>query len=586
MSKLLSQIKGHGSKQMGRIMILDSAQIEDETPDSNEFLTALQGESRALKEEEVVRGVVVEIRGKDVIIDIGYKGSGTVNIDEFNNPDGSVGVAQGDVVEVLLEHLEDANGNVRISRERAEKMKIWDEVEKAFRANLTVHGVVLEKVKGGLAVDIGIRAFLPGSQVDTKPVRNLDPFLGKSFDMKVIKVNRRRGNIVLSRKLFLETVNASLKEETLAGLEEGKLVEGTVKNITEYGAFVDLGGVDGLLHITDMSWGRLNHPSEMFQVGDKVEVAILKYDKETARVSLGYKQKFPDPWLTVEERFPLQATVKGKVVSITDYGAFVELEPGVEGLVHVSEMSWTKKVKSAKGMVNLGDQVEAIILQVDPENRRISLGMKQITPNPWLAIAEKYTPGMIVTGIVRNVTEYGAFIELEEGIDGLIHVSDFSWTKKIKHPGEVCKKGDEITAKVLNLDPLAQRMSLSVKHMGPNVWETFFETHHVGDMVNGHIARLTDFGAFVDLGEGIEGLVHISEISKNRVEDITKEFQPGQDLAMKIVKLDPVERRIGLSVKQLLLDQERGDYDAAKTNAPSFKKATLADAFNKAERED
>ncbi|MFN8010721.1 MAG: 30S ribosomal protein S1 [Holophagaceae bacterium] len=567
-------------------MVLDSAQLEDETPDSNEFLAALQGESRALKEEEVVRGVVVEIRGKDVIIDIGYKGSGTVNLDEFNNPDGSVGVAVGDVVEVLLEHLEDANGNVRISRERAEKMKIWDEVEKAFRANLTVHGVVLEKVKGGLAVDIGIRAFLPGSQVDTKPVRNLDPYLGKSFDMKVIKVNRRRGNIVLSRKLFLETVNASLKEETLAGLEEGKLVEGTVKNITEYGAFVDLGGVDGLLHITDMSWGRLNHPSEMFQVGDKVEVAILKYDKETARVSLGYKQKFPDPWLTVEERYPIQAGVKGKVVSITDYGAFVELEPGVEGLVHVSEMSWSKKVKSAKGMVNLGDQVEAVILQVDPENRRISLGMKQITPNPWLAIAEKYTPGMVVTGVVRNVTEYGAFVELEEGIDGLIHVSDFSWTKKIKHPSEMCKKGDEVTAKVLSLDPLAQRMSLSVKHMGPNVWETFFENHHVGDTVNGKIARLTDFGAFVDLGEGIEGLVHISEISKNRVEDITKEFQPGQDLAMKIVKLDPVERRIGLSVKQLLLDQERGEVEAVKSNAPAFKKATLADAFEKAERED
>ena len=585
MSKLLSQIKGHGSKQMGRIMILDSAQIEDETPDSNEFLTALQGESRALKEEEVVRGVVVEIRGKDVIIDIGYKGSGTVNIDEFNNPDGSVGVAQGDVVEVLLEHLEDANGNVRISRERAEKMKIWDEVEKAFRANLTVHGVVLEKVKGGLAVDIGIRAFLPGSQVDTKPVRNLDPFLGKSFDMKVIKVNRRRGNIVLSRKLFLETVNASLKEETLAGLEEGKLVEGTVKNITEYGAFVDLGGVDGLLHITDMSWGRLNHPSEMFQVGDKVEVAVLKYDKDTERVSLGYKQKFPDPWLSVEERYPIQATVKGKVVSITDYGAFVELEPGIEGLVHVSEMSWTKKVKSAKGMVNLGDQVEAIILQVDSENRRISLGMKQITPNPWMAIAEKYQPGMIVTGTVRNITEFGAFIKLEEGIDGLIHVSDFSWTKKIKHPGEIVKKGDEVTAKVLNLDPLAQRMSLGVKQMEPNVWEIFFENHNVGTVITGKIARLTDFGAFVDLGDGIEGLVHVSELSRKRVEDIQKEFAAGQELTMKIVKLDPTERRIGLSVKQLEQDQERGDLDAAKARQPEFKKATLADAFNKAERE-
>ena len=586
MSKLSSLIKGKATKQMGGITVLDASLIGDESPDSLEFIAGLQGETRALREEQVVRGVVVEIRGKDVIVDIGYKGSGTVNIDEFNNPDGTQGVQVGEVVEVLVEHLEDSNGNVRLSRDRAEKMKIWDEVEKAFKANLTVHGVVLEKVKGGLAVDIGIRAFLPGSQVDTKPVRNLDPFLGKSFDMKVIKVNRRRGNIVLSRKLFLETINASLKEETLAGLEEGKLVEGQVKNITEYGAFIDLGGVDGLLHITDMSWGRLNHPSEMFQVGDKVEVAILKYDKDTERVSLGYKQKFADPWLTVEERFPVQATVKGKVVSITDYGAFVELEPGVEGLVHVSEMSWTKKVKSAKGMVNLGDQVEAIILAVDTENRRISLGMKQITPNPWMAVAEKYVPGQIVTGTVRNITEFGAFVELEEGIDGLIHVSDFSWTKKIKHPGEIVKKGDLVTAKVLNLDPLQQRMSLGVKHMEPNVWEIFFEQHHVGAVITGKIARITDFGAFVDLGDGIEGLVHVSEIARKRVEDIQKEFAVGQELQMKIVKLDPTEHRIGLSVKQHEMDVEKGDYDEAKAKMEPFKKATLADAFANAKREE
>jgi small subunit ribosomal protein S1 len=585
MSQLSTLIKGHGAKQVGRIKVLDATMFEDDNAEAQEFLAALQGETRALREEEVVKGHVVEIRGKDVIIDIGYKGSGTINIDEFNNPDGTVGVAVGDIVEVLLEHLEDVNGNVRISRERAEKMKIWDEVEKAFRSNMTVHGVVLEKVKGGLAVDIGIRAFLPGSQVDVKPVRNLDPYLGKSFDMKVIKVNRRRGNIVLSRKLYLETINANLKEETLAGLEEGKLVEGTVKNITEYGAFIDLGGVDGLLHITDMSWGRLNHPSEMFQVGDKVEVAILKYDRETERVSLGYKQKFADPWLTVEDRFPVNANVKGKVVSITDYGAFVELEPGVEGLVHVSEMSWTKKVKSAKGMVNLGDMVEAVILQVDPDNRRISLGMKQVTPNPWMEVAEKYVPGQIVTGTVRNITEFGAFVELEEGIDGLIHVSDFSWTRKIKHPGEVVKKGDSVTAKVLSLDPLNQRMSLGVKQMEPNVWEIFFENHHVGDTITGKIARLTDFGAFVDLGDGIEGLVHVSELARRRVEDIQKEFSAGQDLTMKIVKLDPTEHRIGLSVKQYEQDQERGEIEIAKNLHP-FKKATLADAFSKAERED
>lgn len=586
MSKLLNIIKGQSAKQLGRIKILDAGLLDESSTEGQEFLDAIQGETRALRQEEVVRGVVVEIRGKDVIVDIGYKGSGTINIDEFNNPDGTVGVAVGDVVEVLVEHLEDAHGNVRLSRERAEKMKIWDEVEKAFRANLTVHGVVLEKVKGGLAVDIGIRAFLPGSQVDSKPVRNLDPFIGKSFDMKVIKVNRRRGNIVLSRKLYLETISASMKEETLAGLEEGKLVEGIVKNITEYGAFIDLGGVDGLLHITDMSWGRLNHPSEMFQVGDKVEVAILKYDKDTERVSLGYKQKFPDPWLSVEERFPVQHTVKGKVVSITDYGAFVELEPGIEGLVHVSEMSWTKKVKSAKGMVNLGDMVEAVILAVDVDSRRISLGMKQVTPNPWMEVAAKFQPGQIVTGVVRNITEFGAFVELEDGVDGLIHISDFSWTKKIKHPGELVKKGDEVTAKVLNIDPVAQRMSLGVKQLEPNVWEIFFESHRVGDTMTGKIARLTDFGAFVDLGEGIEGLVHVSELARRRVEEIQKEFHVGQELTMKIVKLDPTEHRIGLSVKQYEMDLEKGEMDEAKAKMEPFKRATLADAFAQAKRED
>ena len=586
MSKLNNLIKGMASKQVGRIKVLDASLVDDDSPESQEFLTALQGETRALKEDEVVKGVVVEIRGKDVIVDIGYKGSGTINLDEFQSQDSAAGIQVGDVVEVLVEHLEDARGNVRLSRDRAEKMKIWDEVEKAFRANLTVHGVVLEKVKGGLAVDIGIRAFLPGSQVDSKPVRNLDPYLGKSFDMKVIKVNRRRGNIVLSRKLFMETINATLKEETLSGLEEGKLVEGQVKNITEYGAFIDLGGVDGLLHITDMSWGRLNHPAEMFHVGDKIEVAVLKYDRDSERVSLGYKQKFPDPWLTVEERFPLNSMVKGKVVSITDYGAFVELEPGVEGLVHVSEMSWTKKVKSAKGMVNMGDVVEAQILQIDTENRRISLGMKQVTPNPWMSVTEKYQPGQIVTGTVRNITEFGAFIELEEGIDGLIHVSDFSWTKKIKHPSEIIKKGDTLTAKVLNLDPLSQRMSLGVKQMEPNVWEIFFEKHQVGDPIVGKVARLTDFGAFVDLGDGIEGLVHVSELSRKRIEDVNKEFTIGQELTMKIVKLDPSEHRIGLSVKQLELDQEQSDVDAAKAAGQPFQKATLADAFARAEREE
>lgn len=580
MSKLLNQIKGQAPKKLGSLTVLDGSLLEDQSSEGSEFLSALSGETRGLREDQLVTGHVVDIRGKDVIIDIGYKGTGTINLDEFNNPDGTSTLAVGDVVEVLLEHLEDSKGHVRISKERASKMKVWDEVEKAFKENMTVTGTVVEKVKGGLSVDIGIRAFLPGSQVDSKPVRNLDPYIGKQFDMKVIKVNRKRGNIVLSRKVFMETINATLKGETLLALEEGKLVEGIVKNITEYGAFVDLGGIDGLLHVTDMSWGRLNNPGELFQIGDKVEVAILKYDKETERVSLGYKQKFPDPWITVQERYQVNVNVKGKIVSITDYGAFIELEPGIEGLVHVSEMSWTKKIKSAKGMVNLGDQVEAVILGIDFENRRISLGMKQITANPWIALAEKYKPGMAVTGTVRNITEFGAFLELEEGVDGLIHVSDFSWTKKIKHAGEIVKKGDVINAQVLSLDPEAQRLSLGVKQLEPNVWDIFFNAHNVGDVLTGKIVRLTDFGAFIDLGSGIEGLVHISELSETPVTDINTQFAADQELTMKIVKLDSEEHRIGLSVKQLdTAVVPPMEDENEKLRLEPFKKPTLGEVF-------
>ena len=534
----------------------------------------------------IITGVVIDIDNEWVTVHAGLKSEGVIPRSQFLDDNGEFHLEIGDEVYVALEAIEDGNGETRLSREKARRAETWKSLESSFENSEVVRGAINGKVKGGFTVDIqGIRAFLPGSLVDVRPVRDTAHLEGQTLDFKVIKLDQKRNNIVVSRRAVLEQANSAEREQLLSNLQEGATLKGVVKNLTDYGAFVDLGGVDGLLHITDMSWGRLNHPSEMFQVGDKVEVAILKYDKDTERVSLGYKQKFPDPWLSVEERYPIQATVKGKVVSITDYGAFVELEPGIEGLVHVSEMSWTKKVKSAKGMVNLGDQVEALILQVDSENRRISLGMKQITPNPWMAIAEKYQPGMIVTGTVRNITEFGAFVELEEGIDGLIHVSDFSWTKKIKHPGEIVKKGDSVTAKVLNLDPLAQRMSLGVKQMEPNVWEIFFENHNVGAVITGKIARLTDFGAFVDLGDGIEGLVHVSELSRKRVEDIQKEFTAGQELTMKIVKLDPTERRIGLSVKQLEQDTERGDFEAAKARQPEFKKATLADAFNRAERE-
>ena len=561
------------------------------TPKAGSFAALFEAsvaKADSLKEGEIVSGTIIALGKDNVVVDIGYKSEGVIPMYEFIGPGGEAQVKVGEVVDVLVESKESDVGLVLLSKEKADRLKVWDEISAARDRDELIQGTITARVKGGLSVTIrgGVKAFLPGSQVDLRPVRNLDKLLGQTFDFKVIKFHKQRGNIVVSRRVLLEKERDELKARTLQNLEEGMVVTGVIKNITEYGAFVDLGGIDGLLHITDMSWGRVAHPSEVFQVGDEVTVKVLKYNAETERVSLGLKQTIDDPWNTAAERYPVEMKVSGKVVSITDYGAFVELEPGVEGLVHVSEMSWTKKVKSAKGMVNLGDQVEAIILAVDPENRRISLGMKQITPNPWMAVAEKYQIGEIVTGIVRNVTEFGAFVELEEGIDGLVHISDFSWTKKVKHPGELYKKGDEITAKVLNVDPLAQRMSLGIKQMEPNVWELFFSGHRVGDSIAGKIARITDFGAFVDLGDGIEGLVHVSELSRKRVEDIQKEFSMGQDLTMKIVKLDPTEHRIGLSVKQYEMDLEKGDMEDAKAKGEPFKKATLADAFARAEREE
>jgi small subunit ribosomal protein S1 len=507
----------------------------------------------------VVPGTVLKITDKEVLVDIGYKSEGVVPLHEFRDASGAVRIQPGDQIEVLLEQMEDENGYVLASRDKAEKMKVWDKVEGAYRDNRTVVGRVIERVKGGLSVDIGVRAFLPGSQIDVRPVRDLESLRGKEFRMKVLKVNKKRGNIVLSRKAVVEEENASKKAETLKVLREGEQMKGVVKNITEYGAFIDLGGIDGLLHITDMSWGRVNHPSELFVVGDEVEVLVLKFDPENERVSLGHKQRSPDPWKAVPDKYPVHSKVKGKVVSLTDYGAFVELEQGVEGLIHVSEMSWNKRLKHPSKVLAVGDMVEAAVLDIDVGARRISLGLKQTEPNPWKVIKERYKPGDKVEGKVRNLTDFGAFVEIAEGIDGLIHVSDMSWTKKVRHPSEVLKKGDEVTAVILNIDADNQRLSLGLKQLQPNIWDQFFSDHHLGQVVEGTITKLTKFGAFVEISEGIEGLVHISEIDEGHIDNLEDRFKVGDKLTMKVIKMDPAEKKVGLSVKAFKMDQRQNE---------------------------
>ena len=539
----------------GAEMLSDGSANAAMTPKEYEQLLEMYDDSfQNLAEGEVVRGKVLKVLPNEVIVDVGYKSEGLIDIEEFTDAAGRVHVSEGDLVDVLLEKTENKEGYVVLSKEKAEKMKIWDDVEKAYNNGTVINGRVIERIKGGLAVDIGVRAFLPGSLVDIRPVRNLDSLKGKEFRMRVIKVNKRRGNIVLSRKSVLEEENKERKRKTLETLEEGKILKGAVKNITGYGAFLDLGGIDGLLHITDMSWGRINHPSELFAVGDDVQVVVLKFDKETERVSLGYKQLKSDPWEKVGDKYPQGTKIKGKVVSLTDYGAFVELEGGVEGLIHVSEMSWTKKVKHPSKILNVGDTVDAVILDVDLKQRRLSLGLKQTEPNPWDLIAQKYEVGSRITGTVRNLTDFGVFVEIEEGIDGLIHISDLSWTRRIKHPSEVLKKGDTVEAMILKIDAENQRLSLGLKQLGPNIWEDFFANHQVGDSVVGRIVRLTDFGAFVEIAEGVEGLVHVSELADERIEHPKDRFSVDQVVRAKLIKLDQAERKIGLSIKAASAD--------------------------------
>ena len=554
--------------------------FKDDDADPQEFsrmLDIYDNSFRNIAEGEVMKGTVLKVTPSEVIVDIGYKSEGIIGVDEFLDERGEVTVQPGDTVDVLLERTEDRDGYVVLSREKAEKMKIWDEVEKAYAERKVVIGRVIERIKGGLAVDIGVRAFLPGSQIDVRPVRNLDALRGQELRMRVIKVNKKRGNIVLSRKVLLEEENAEKKKHTLHTLAEGKVLKGTVKNITDYGAFIDLGGIDGLLHITDMSWGRVGHPSELFKVNDEIDVIVLKYDPATERVSLGHKQLVNDPWSNVSDRYPVGARMSGKVVSLTDYGAFIELEPGVEGLIHVSEMSWSKRVKHPSKILNVGDSVDAMVLGVDATARRISLGLKQVETNPWHELAEKYPVGSKIVGKVRNLTEFGAFVEVEDDIDGLIHISDMSWSKRIKHPSEVLKKGDKVEAMVLNIDAENQRLSLGLKQLATDIWDDFFSRHQVGQTIEGKVVRVTNFGAFVELDEGIEGLIHVSELDDQKgAEKI--ELDVDQNYPMKIIKLVPSERKIGLSIRALKSDEFRTDWEEYSEKAGTGE-ATLGDHF-------
>jgi small subunit ribosomal protein S1 len=521
----------------------------DEAPEESMEYWLNKGISGDIEEGEVVRGRVVEVRDSEVLVDIGYKSEGTIPIEEFRHA-GSLPKV-GEEIEVYLESKEDNEGLIVLSKDKADKIKVWDAISKAHDSGIPVEGRVVEVVKGGLAVDVGVRAFLPGSQVDLRPVKNLASLMGQSIRAKVIKLNRRRGNVVLSRRAVLEEEREEKKKHTLSVLAEGMVLTGTVKNLTDYGAFIDLGGIDGLLHVTDMSWGRIGHPSEIFQIGDQVEVVVLHFDKETGRVSLGYKQKSSDPWANVDERYPVGSKVQGRVVSLTNYGAFVELEPGVEGLVHVSEMSWTRRVRHPSKLVNVGDTVEVLVLEVNKATKRISLGMKQVETDPWTTIQERYQPGMRVQGKVRNLTDFGAFVELEPGVDGLLHISDMSWTRNIGHPSEIIKKGQTVETQILNVDRDNKRISLGLKQIQPDPWESVAQRYPMGSRVTGKVVRLTDFGAFVELEPGVDGLLHISQMSNRPVSSPADLLNVGDELTLMVIRVDPNERRIGLSLREL-----------------------------------
>src|SRR5690242_12596276 len=544
----------------------------DEQKPVEDFASALESftteAEEAAGEDHVIHGTVLKVSGSYVFVDIGAKSEGALPIAEVLDHEGKPKFQAGDAIDVMREKGMTEEGYINLSFQKAQRLRAWDDIEKAYSENQPIKATVVERTKGGVTVDImGARAFMPGSQLDLRPVRNLDAYKGQSFDVAIVKLNKKRGNIVVSRKQLLEAEQNEKKSKLMEHLQEGSVLTGVVKNLTDYGAFVDLGGIDGLLHITDMSWGRLTHPRDLVNVGDQIQVKVLKFDSEKQRVSLGFKQLTPDPWLDAEHRYPVGAHVHGRVISVTDYGAFVELEQGIEGLVHVSEMTWSKRMKHPSKLVNVGDQVECVVISVNPAERRISLGMRQLASNPWDQLHEKYPVGATVEGRVRNLTDFGAFIEIEDGIDGLVHVSNLSWTKRVKHPSEVLKKGDRVKAVVLAIEPDKRRLSLGVKQLQPDVWETFFETHHIGDVVHGKVLRVASFGAFVEIAEGVEGLCHKSEATDESGNPL--HLEPGIEHDFKIIKMNPEEKKVGLSIRAVGEEASRHEVEAYKHPASS-----------------
>jgi small subunit ribosomal protein S1 len=535
-----------------------STDSDQDSGDSMENVMNLYEESfKRFAEGEVVTGRIISIDKDHVLVDIGYKSEGQIRLSEFKDEEGNVTAEMGDSVEVMVEWWDDEEERVVLSKEKAANIKTWDAIKNSYDEDGTVEGVISNRVKGGFSVDIGVQAFLPGSQADLRPIRNLDELVGKTYEFKILKYNRKRSNIVLSRRAILEKEREEKRSTTLESIHEGQVVEGIVKNITDYGVFIDLGGVDGLLHITDISWGRVKHPSELFAVGDTISVKILSFDLEKERVSLGMKQLTTDPWSIASEKYAVGSKVTGVVVSLTDYGSFVELEEGIEGLIHVSEMSWTRKIRHPSKVVSVGEEVEAVVLDIKPESRRISLGMKQVVPNPWDVIAEKYPVGTTIEGKIKNITDFGLFIGIDEGIDGLVHISDISWIKRIKHPSELFKKGDMVQAIVLDIEKESERFSLGIKQLQDDPWKSVAERYQVGKEITGTVTNLTDFGVFVELEEGIEGLVHVSEISKEKIKTPVGMYNIGEVITARVMNINSDERRIGLSIKRMEMEDDQ-----------------------------
>ena len=548
----------------------ENGEFDGDTQSQGMAMDQLYEESfKSLSEGEVLNGTVIQIGKEYVMLDVGAKSEGRILVSEFLDADGNVTIKVGDQVEALLVRWDDDDGEIILSKDKAAKIKVWEEITNIHNEDGLIQGLVTARVKGGLSVDIGgVAAFLPGSQVDTRPIKNLESLVGKTFDFKILKYNKRRGNVVLSRRVLLEAERDALKSQTLAVLENGAVVEGSVKNLTDYGAFIDLGGLDGLLHVTDMSWGRLTHPSELFNVGDKVTVKVLAFDQEKSRVSLGLKQLQEDPWQSVAGRFVVGEKVSGKVVSLADYGAFVELEKGVEGLIHVSEMSWTRKVRNPASVLKIGDLVECVVLNVDTAAKRISLGMKQVEPNPWDTVAERYPIGTIIEGKIKNITDFGAFIGIDEGIDGLVHISDISWVRRYKHPSEVFKKGDSVRALILAIDREQERFSLGIKQLEEDPWTIAVNSYPVGETVTGKVTNITDFGMFIELAEGVEGLIHISESGLSKGKVLSENFKLGDEITAKVISISAADHKIGLSVKRLKKDEEETTYKEYADDAP------------------